>query len=119
MPYTYLVRCADDSYYAGSTWDLEVRLWQHNESPDQGATYTRRRRPVTLVWSAWFDSIEQAFAFEKRIQGWGRRKREALIRGEYDALPDLSRRAAVQRREADRAEGSGPTSGSPGFEARA
>jgi putative endonuclease len=114
MPYAYLLRCSDDSYYAGSTWDVEGRVWQHNESDELGAAYTRTRRPVTLVWSAWFDSIEQAYAFEKRIQGWGRRKREALIRGEDDALPDLSRRAAVQRRMA----GEGPTVGSPGFEAR-
>ena len=41
-----------------------------------------------------------AFAFEKRVQGWNRAKREALIRGEYAALPDLSRRSAVQRRRA-------------------
>ena len=107
MPYTYLLRCADDSYYAGSTWDLEARVWQHN-SPDLGAAYTRTRQPVVLAWACWFDSIEEAFWFEKRIQGWGRRKREALIRGEYDALPGLSRRLAVQRD----AEGNG------GFEAR-
>lgn len=101
VPYTYIVRCADDTYYVGSTWDVEARVWQHN-SPDLGATYTRRRQPVTLVWSCWFDSIEQAFAYEKRVQGWSRKKREALIRGEYDDLPDLSRRAAVQRRAAER-----------------
>src|SRR6478609_1731094 len=108
MPFTYIVRCADDTYYVGSTWDLEARVRQHN-SPDLGAAYTRRRQPVTLAWSCWFDSIEEAFAYEKRVQGWSRRKREALIRGEYAALPDLSRRAAVQRRAAE---------GDGGFEAR-
>ncbi len=108
MPFTYIVRCRDDTYYVGSTWDVEARVWQHN-SPDLGAAYTRHRQPVTLVWCCWFDSIEQAFAFEKRVQGWSRVKREALIGGEYDALPALSRRAAVQRRLR------GPD---PGFEAR-
>ena len=97
MPYTYMVRCRDGSVYVGSTWDVEARVWQHN-SPDLGATYTRRRQPVVLVWSAWFDSIAEAFAFEKRVQGWSRAKRQALIRGDYEALPSLSRRAAVQRR---------------------
>jgi predicted GIY-YIG superfamily endonuclease len=96
MPYTYIVRCADDSYYVGSTWDLEARVWQHN-SPTLGAAYTRRRQPVVLIWSCWFDSIEQAFRFEKQVQGWGRRKREALVRGEYDALPELSRRPGARR----------------------
>jgi predicted GIY-YIG superfamily endonuclease len=93
----YIVRCSDDTYYVGSTWNLDGRLWQHNHSGD-GASYTRRRRPVVLVWNAEFDSIEQAFAFEKKISGWGRKKKEALMRGDFDALPDLSRRKSVQER---------------------
>ena len=99
MPWTYIVRCADDTYYVGSTRDLEGRLWQHNNS-DLGASYTRRRRPVTLVWSGWFERIDHAWAFEKQVQGWNRRKREALIRGDFEVLPALPRRSAVQRRAA-------------------
>jgi putative endonuclease len=106
MPHVYIVRCTDDTYYVGSTWDLDRRLWQHNES-DDGSIYTRRRRPVVLVWNAEFDSIEQAFAFEKRIAGWRREKKEALIRGEYDALPDLSRRKRVRDRERERSPADG------------
>jgi predicted GIY-YIG superfamily endonuclease len=57
---------------------------------------------VVLVWNAEFDSIEQAFAFEKRIAGWRREKKEALMRGEYDALHELSRRKKVrEQRQAD------------------
>ncbi|MFB9312981.1 GIY-YIG nuclease family protein [Nocardioides plantarum] len=112
MPWTYILRCADDSYYVGSTIDLERRLWEHSCSPDLGAAYTRRRRPVELVWAAQFDSIQQAFDFEKRVQGWGRKKREALIRGDFEALVPLSRRKAVQDRDAtergDRDERDGP-----------
>ena len=100
MPYAYIVQCADHSFYVGSTWlPVEARIWQHNTG-ELGAAYTRRRRPVRLVWSAWFDSMTEAFAFEKRVQGWSRKKREALIRGDFDALPDLSRRKAAQEREA-------------------
>jgi putative endonuclease len=99
MPHAYILRCSDGSYYVGSTWDLELRLWQHNN--DGGAAYTRRRQPVVLVWNAEFDSIIEAFAFEKRVQGWSRAKREALIRGEYDALPELSRRPSARRRRVD------------------
>ncbi|MBU2698590.1 GIY-YIG nuclease family protein [Pimelobacter sp. 30-1] len=97
MPWTYMLRCSDQSYYVGSTWDLDGRVWQHNHS-DLGAAYTRRRRPVELVWSVWFERIEDAFSYEKRIQGWSRKKREALIHNDYEALPGLSRRAAVQRK---------------------
>ncbi|WP_043642584.1 GIY-YIG nuclease family protein [Nocardioides alkalitolerans] len=91
MAWAYLLRCADGSYYAGSTTDLELRVSQHN-SDRLGAAYTRRRRPVVLVWAQEFTSIADAFAFEKRVQGWGRAKREALIRGDLSALPALAAR---------------------------
>ena len=54
--------------------------------------------PSRLVWSAEFARVEDAYAFEKRVQGWGRRKREALIAGEYDSLPLLASRSAEARR---------------------
>jgi predicted GIY-YIG superfamily endonuclease len=95
MAWTYIVECADGSYYVGSTVDLDGRIWQHNFS-DDGAAYTRARRPVRLVWAADFERIDDAFSFEKRVQGWGRAKREALIRGDYDALPGLSRRGHLR-----------------------
>ena len=113
MPFVYIVRCSDDTYYVGSTWDLDGRLWQHNHSHD-GAIYTRKRRPVVLVWNAEFDSIEQAFAFEKRISGWRREKKEALMRGDFDALPELSRRKRARDRDRDRQEAADPEPRSPG-----
>jgi len=97
MPYTYILRCADDTMYVGSTWDLEGRLWQHNNDDVQGARYTRRRRPVTLAWAVWYDSIAEAYAFEKQVQGWSRAKREALIRGDFEDLPGLARRRTSSR----------------------
>jgi predicted GIY-YIG superfamily endonuclease len=91
MAWVYMLRCSDGSYYVGSTRNLEARLSQHR-SPDLGAGYTRRRQPVELVWSAETERIDDAFALEKQIQGWSRRKREALIAGEYDELVAASRR---------------------------
>jgi predicted GIY-YIG superfamily endonuclease len=92
MAFVYILRCADGTYYVGSTTNLELRVWQHN-THDQGALYTRKRRPVVLVWAAEFESIAEAFAFEKRVQGWSRVKREALIRGDYGLLPGLASRS--------------------------
>ena len=94
MGYVYILECADGTYYVGSTTNIEARLWQHQHGPG-GAAYTRRRRPVRLVWCAEFESIAAAFAFEKQVQGGRRDKREALIRGEYDLLPALSSRRRV------------------------
>ena len=96
MAWTYILRCVDDSYYVGSTIDLDRRLSEHNLG--LGAVYTRKRRPVALVWSAEFERIEEAFAFEKRVQGWSRRKREALIAGEMHLLPVLASRSKRARK---------------------
>ena len=90
MPYMYILRCADGSYYVGSTWSLESRIQQH--ATGDGAEYTKRRLPVELVFAHECDRIDEAYALEKRVQGWSRAKREALIRGDYSALPGLSKK---------------------------
>ncbi|MCP5352420.1 MAG: GIY-YIG nuclease family protein [Chromatiales bacterium] len=88
MPYVYIVRCADGSYYTGSTHDLGKRLWEHNAG--LGANFTRKRRPVTLAYCEECDWVEDAFRREKQIQGWGRKKKEALIASELERLRELA-----------------------------
>jgi putative endonuclease len=90
MPYMYILECADGSYYVGSTTNMERRLWEHNEG--LGAKYTAGRRPVKLVYVEETDSIEEAYRREKHIHGWSRAKRQALIRGEYERLPELAKK---------------------------
>ncbi|MHA6523584.1 GIY-YIG nuclease family protein [Tessaracoccus sp. G1721] len=90
MPFTYMLECSDGSFYVGSTWDLGERVSQHMAG--RGATYTSRRRPVRLVWAEEFERVDEAYAMEKRVQGWGREKRIALIEGRYDDLPTLARK---------------------------
>ena len=86
----YILQCADDSYYVGSSWNLEKRLWEHNQGI--GAKYTARRLPVELVFAQEFDSIAEAYQREKQVQNWSRVKREALIKGDFDSLPALARK---------------------------
>jgi putative endonuclease len=88
MAWVCILECSDGSYYVGSTVDLERRVWEHQEG--LGAAYTRHRRPVRLVWCAAFDRIDDAFCFEKRVQGWSRMKREALMDGRLGDLGWLS-----------------------------
>jgi putative endonuclease len=95
MAYVYILRCRDGSYYVGSTRDLESRLYQHRTGI--GAEYTKRRRPVELAFAYELESVADAFALEKRIQGWSRAKREALIRGDWDLLPTLARKDFTRR----------------------
>ena len=88
----YIVRCADGSYYTGSYRgpDIYTRVGEHATRKYANA-YTAKRLPVELVWAAPYESIDQAIAFEGQIKGWSRAKKEALIRGDYEALPALSR----------------------------
>ncbi|MDT0187093.1 GIY-YIG nuclease family protein [Microbacterium sp. ARD31] len=95
MPFVYMLQCADGSYYTGSTIDLERRLSEHQFG--QGAVYTRDRRPVALVWHAEFDRIDEAFGWEKRIQGWSRAKKRLLIEGRYAELAGWSARQRACR----------------------
>src|SRR5215217_6823047 len=89
--YLYIARCADGSYYTGTTRDeLERRIAQHNSGYFGGFTATRR--PVVLVFSQWFERITDAIAAERQVKGWSRAKKEALMRGDFEALPGLSRR---------------------------
>jgi putative endonuclease len=90
MPsYMYILECADGTYYTGSTIDLERRLWQHHNG--EGANFTKKRLPVKLVYAEPFDRVEDAFRREKQIQGWSRRKKKALIDGNYDKLIEFSK----------------------------
>ena len=90
----YMLRCADGSYYVGSTkQDVEARVWEHNNLPLDG--FTARRRPVVLVFTESYDRIVDAIARERQLKGWSRRTKEALIALDYEALPALSRRGAA------------------------
>jgi len=95
----YMLRCADASYYVGTArtarYSLETRIAEHQAGAFDG--YTARRGPVTLVFQQYFERIEDAVAAERQVKGWRREKKEALIRGEFAALPRLSRRASRRR----------------------
>ena len=88
--YTYMLCCSDGTYYVGSTRDLSLRVYQHQTG--EGASYTRQRLPVELVWHEEHEDVGAAFDREKQIQNWSRRKREALIRQDYAALPALAKK---------------------------
>jgi putative endonuclease len=99
--FMYILRCADGSFYVGSTSNLEQRLSAHELG--EGGDYTRRRLPVTLVYSEEYPSAFEAFLREREVKGWSRAKKLALIRGEFEKLPQLSksrqgRRASPQPR---------------------
>ena len=85
----YILKCADGSYYTGSTNNLRLRVAQHEAG--EGGAYTSSRLPVELVYSQEFASEHQAFLRERQVKGWSRVKKAALIRGDFEALVELSR----------------------------
>ena len=87
----YILRCSNGSYYTGITQkDLESRVSEHQQGIHDG--YTARHRPVALVFNCVFERITDAIASERQIKGWRRAKKEALIRGNYELLPELAAR---------------------------
>ena len=95
--YMYILLCNDGSYYTGSTNDLERRMAEHFSG--QGANHTKKHPPVKLLYYEEFQRIDEAFYREKQVQGWSRKKKEALINGQYDKLPELSK--CYSKKEAD------------------
>ena len=75
--YTYILRCADGTYYCGWTNNMDRRLKAHNEG--KGAKYTRSRRPVALVYYEAFSTKEEAMRREYEIKQLPRKKKEELI----------------------------------------
>ena len=92
--WTYLLRCADGSYYAGHTDDIDDRMAQHVTGALGG--YTARRRPIELVWSDQFETRDEAFDAERKLKGWSRAKKEALIAGDWDRIRVLAKNRQSQ-----------------------
>ena len=75
--YTYILRCADDTFYCGWTNDLDRRLKAHNSG--KGAKYTRSRLPVALVYFEELESQAEAQRREFEIKKLPRKRKLELI----------------------------------------
>jgi len=99
--YLYILRCADGSFYVGTTiGSLDTRVAEHQAGAY--ASYTALRRPVELVFQQHFERLDDAAAAERQVKGWRREKKEALIRGDFLSLPSLARRGGATARPSRR-----------------
>ncbi len=94
--WTYILLCSDGSYYTGHTDNLEPRIASHQRGEIDG--YTKTRRPVVLKWSQDFSERIDALEAERRIKGWSRPKKEALIAGDWERVSRLARNHQAERR---------------------
>ena len=77
MGWMYLLTCADDSFYIGSTVNLERRVKQHHQG--LGANHTKKRLPVKLIYYEEYEYIVDAFEREKQVQKWSRAKNKPWL----------------------------------------
>ncbi len=86
--WVYILQCSDGTYYTGSTNNMELRLAEHENG--EGSVYTINRLPIKMVYCEECQNILDAFLREKQVQGWSRKKKEALIQGDANSLPKFS-----------------------------
>ncbi len=84
------MKCKDGSFYTGHTDDLEKRMREHQEG--YGCSYTSSRLPVSLVYSQNFPTRFEALISERQIKGWSRKKKEALIRDDWEEISRLAKK---------------------------
>ncbi|MEP1490414.1 MAG: GIY-YIG nuclease family protein [Algibacter sp.] len=89
--YVYILKYSDSTYYTGITSNLTKRIVEH-ESGKQIDSYTYKRRPITLEFYAKFTNVDIAIQTEKQIKKWSRAKKEALIKNEFEKLPNLAKK---------------------------
>jgi putative endonuclease len=90
----YLLRCADDSLYAGVSNDVSARVAAHQSG--RGARYTRARRPVVLEWRSPALDKRAAHRLEARLKRLTRTEKLAITTGEGRGLLRRLLRAARQ-----------------------
>lgn len=83
--FVYILKCNDNSYYTGFTNNIERQLNEHLCGKNKDG-YTFDKRPLQLMWFETFNEVLDAIATEKRIKGWSRRKKKALIDEDWDKL---------------------------------
>jgi putative endonuclease len=76
--FIYLLRCSDNSLYCGQTKDLKRRIEEHN-SGNSKSKYTHARRPVKLVYSEKYKTINEVLKREFEIKKMTKKEKEALI----------------------------------------
>jgi putative endonuclease len=117
--YVYLLECSDRSLYCGSTRkSMEERVSEHQNGSFENS-YTFKRRPVRLLWCEQFASITDAVDSERRIKGWSRAKKLAMVEQDWTKVSRLAlngeKRALVSstsilRQAQDEVEGAMPVS---------
>ena len=88
--WTYMLHCQGGTFYVGHTDNLERRIAEHRSGLVPG--FTRDRLPVELVWSEQVPTRIEALELERKLKGWGKLKKLALIRGDWHEITRLAKK---------------------------
>ena len=102
--YVYILKCRDGSYYTGHTDNIQLRM-AHYQQGTFPKCYTASRLPVELVFTQQFPTREEALASERRIKGWSRKKKEAMMRGDWNEVSRLAQNALRRAQALRQAQG--------------
>jgi putative endonuclease len=87
--YVYILECADNTLYVGVTNNVGRRFIEHFTGIHE-ESYTFSRRPLKLVFCKEFHSPMEAIRYEKKLKGWSKAKKQALIHNDLKALHELA-----------------------------
>jgi len=110
--WVYILRCADNSYYTGHTDNLDRRIHEHQSGSISGC-YTHTRRPLQLMFSQDFPTREEALASEQQIKGWSRKKKEAMMHGDWHEVSRLAHLKSTPVRSEPQRESQSPVRPEP------
>ncbi len=86
----YMLQCRGGYLYVGHTDDLEHRMAPHTTAALPG--FTADHQPVELVWSQDFPTRYEAQVAEKKLKGWSKAKKLALIQGDWARISELAKK---------------------------
>jgi len=87
--HVYILKCKNGAYYTGHTDNIDKRMSEHNLGLIDKC-YTKKMRPVELIFAQDFSTRDDAFCAERQIKGWSRKKKEALMRGDWQEIQELN-----------------------------
>ena len=86
--YVYIMTNRSRTLYTGMTNDLVRRVHEHKEKRIPG--FTKKYNVNKLVWFDMTNDVQAAIAYEKKIKGWLREKKVAMIESKNPGWKDLA-----------------------------
>ena len=95
--FVYIVECSDNTFYTGSSNDVERRLYEHNHVDSKCPKYLKTRRPVKLVYTESAKNRGEALKRERKIKKMARKRKIEMIEESKLSFPETPSHRAISR----------------------